>query len=205
MWNFLNSDFGLLLVAFVLTTILGSILSAYIAWNTWRRQTRLAFFRQRYDEGIKLLDELGKLIGKRFFLLQRYLSAIENMSPEEIDNYKKASLESVQDWNTKRILFRAKIRLLVGEELALEFLDYSDDARVDLPRSLHYIFVRTHKRVFEVNHTSPQYEIESAWAVINKLNWSCSNFIEKITNEFLSRAKSLELIDVPTVKGMDPE
>lgn len=197
MWEFLNSKFGLLIVGFILTTILGAFLSALVQHSSWRRQTRLELFRRRYDEGTAFLNELAKLIGKRFFLLQDYLWAISKTNADKIVNSEQPYFESVREWNTSLRLYRAKLRLLVGEEMALEFLDYGDDRRLEHPRSLHYLFIRAHQAVIDAKRV--KHGVDRAQRMVDELNWGYTRFIDRLTNEFLRRADSLELLEVPTV------
>jgi hypothetical protein len=90
---------------------------------------------------------------------------------------------------------RAKIRLLVGNAQADRFLAdpvHGGQAEGD---SLHDAFVDAHQAVVELSEgKSPMQRAEAA---VEHLNRACSAFMEELTNEFLRRASSLELLHVP--------
>ena len=67
----------LAVIGFMLTTVFGGVLG--FLWNRklWKTQTEHTIYRASFDEGAKFLDELSVLVGRRFFLLQRLLWAIE--------------------------------------------------------------------------------------------------------------------------------
>jgi hypothetical protein len=139
-WKFVNTPLGLLLLGFTFTTVMGGILTAYLQQMSWERQAKLALFEKRYDEGVKFLDELSDLIGRRYFLLQRYLWAIRDRESYNLDKASEDYFASVVEWNTRLRTMRNKTRLLIGEGPALRLLDYADDGRSENPASLHYIF-----------------------------------------------------------------
>jgi hypothetical protein len=101
LWDFLNSHFGLLVIGFIFTTVVGSLLSVVFQRASWKRQTRVDLYRKRSEEGTSFLDELSELIGRRFFALQRYLWAIEDRDSYNFEEVKKAYYEIVAGWNTK--------------------------------------------------------------------------------------------------------
>lgn len=195
LWDFLNSQFGLLVTGFIFTTIIGSLLSVLFQRASWTRQTRVDLYRKRYEEGTLFLDELSELIGRRFFALQRYFWAIRDRDGHDFEEVKKAYYENVADWNAKLKMNRNKIRLLIGEHQATAFLDYGDDNRPRDPQSLHYIFVKAHNAVVAAD--KGDIGIGEAEREVDKIDWACSGFLENITTEFLERASALRLLEVP--------
>jgi hypothetical protein len=203
-WTLLNSNFVLLLLGFILTTLAGGLLSYWLQKQSWRRQTSVDLYRKRYEEGSQFLDELAKLIGNRFFQLQRYLWILEEMQDNDMhDDVLQAVAEEVEievdktvaEWNSTFWLNRSKIRLLVGEAQAQQFLDYQDDPRTENPRSIQYRFVKAHEAVRRAK--MGEVDTSSAQAEINLLNWACSEFFENLTRVFLKRAASLQLLETP--------
>lgn len=193
----LNSKVFLLILGFILTTVFGKIISDWIQNKNWRNQTRINLYQSRYDEGKDVLDELSKQIGTRFFLLQRLLWSIESKDKLKIKEREKQYFESVIDWNSKTWYYRNKIRLLIGDEEAIEFLDYGDDFRPDIPISLHYLFVKTHKTVIQAKTNE---ELQNAQNMVERLNHICSNYLEELTTKFLHRSSNLELLNYNRMK-----
>lgn len=88
----------------------------------------------RYDEGVKFLDGLSDQIGRRFFLLQRLLWAIQEDDKGKILDREKEYFATVVDWNCSFWRNRNKIRLLVELEVpsgpgAAEQADRADAAQ----------------------------------------------------------------------------
>jgi hypothetical protein len=194
-WKFLNTPFSLLLFGFVLTSIFGATLAAWLQLRNWKKQTQLTLFQKRYDEGVIFLDALSDLVGRRYFLLQRYFWAIEDPTAYKLDSCSEEYFACVRDWNTRLRTMRNKARLLIGEERALQFLDYHDDDRPEYPRSLHYIFAKAHRNVHRSRNDKGAIAVASK--EIEQLNFTCSQFLEDFTTEFLKRAREIRLVELP--------
>jgi len=192
------SKLVLLSVGFVLTTIAGGILTYYFQKRSWTRQAHLDLYKKKYDDGTKFLDELSELIGKRLFFIQRFAWAISDSDKERLERMEKEYFEVVKIWNINYYRNRNKIRLLVNEQTADLFLDYSDDHRLDNPNSLHYTFVMTHRNVMAAK--SDISKINATLKKINKLNYSCSRFLERLTSEFAKRVEKLQLLEAKDLK-----
>jgi|SRR5579864_503625 len=65
-----------LIFGFVLTTLGGAYASWLLSTRTWHRQTRIDLYRKRFEEGTAFLDSFAKTVGRRYYLLQRYLWAL---------------------------------------------------------------------------------------------------------------------------------
>ena len=189
-WTFANSKFGLLLLGFAFTTVVGGILTAWLQERHWKRRAQLSLIEKRYDEGVKLLDELSNLIGHRLYLLRV-------LSGPEIDRkssyFKKVNDEygaTTTEWNTKLRAMRNKTRLLLGDQRALRLVDDREYTRSE-PKSFHYIFARN---ALLIQETSDASKIESAY---ERLIAVSSELMEDFTNELLRRAAKLELMEVP--------
>jgi hypothetical protein len=193
LWRALGTDQGKLLFGFVLTTLVGGVLTSVFQWLSWRRQARIDLFRQRYVEGTQLLEQLSSMIDKRYFRLQRLVWAIgDSALPEKIVQREKEYFEAVVEWNEKLRSIHNRLRLLVGDSVALQFLDYADDYRQQDPQSLHYKFVKAHRAVLRAKDDGTK--AASAKEEVDRLNWSVSRFAYDVTTLFMSRASSLELL-----------
>jgi hypothetical protein len=197
LWKFLNSDFTILITGFILTTIVGTFLATLFQQRAWKRQIKVELYRKRYDEGVVFLDNLSELIGRRNFLLQKFLWAIEAGNNENMEKASKDYFETVTYWNTCYFKNRNKIRLLVSDSMANYFLDYGDDQKLDKPKSLHYKFVATHQKVLEAKKDKAK--LQEASVAVTQLNWKCSAFLEHLTTDFSQRAQKLQLLDESTL------
>ena len=191
LWEFLNSKFGLLVIGFLLTTVLGALFSTWLQKLIWKRQTLLDLYKARFEQGTEFLDELSEKIGKRFYRTQKLLWAFKEKKTD-ISGEEHLYFEVVSEWNTVLRVYRNKIRLLIGELYANKFLDYSDDHRPDTPQSVHYKFVKVGKIVTTIREE--KHDIEKVQKEVDELNWQCSTFVEEITTEFLKRSANLQLL-----------
>lgn len=202
LWRVIATDQGKLIAGFILTTVIGSALGFLLQRVSWRRQAKTELFRQRYLDGTKLLEELSNLIDRRYFRLQRLLWAIPSKGGEEIIKLReKEYFETVQEWNEKLRSIHNRIRLLVGDAEALQFLDYKDDFQQNSPKSLHYRFVHAHREVLK-SKANLEY-IPTAQEEVNRLNWALSRFAYETTTLFMSRASSLTLLRSTTDQSQD--
>lgn len=189
----------LLILSFLLTTVMGGFLGFFLKKRSWKLETEYSLYKARYDEGVAFLDTLSEQAGKRFFLLQRYLWALEESSEEKTLEREKEYFVAVVDWNSTYWRNRNKIRLLVNEAQANLFLDYRDDSAGNQPKSLHYKFIAVHRTV--QNARTSRDLLPVARKQVEELNWECSVFLERLTTEFLKRATRLQLLQVPEGQG----
>jgi len=195
----LTDKVKLLFLGFLLTTVLGGVVGYLMNKRSWQVETEHALHKARYDEGVEFLDELSNMIGRRYYLLQRLLWAIEVRDKDKIYEREQEYFNSVIDWNSSFWRNRNKIRLLANEVQANAFLDYKDDSAGDKPISLHYKFVAAHRAVMEAKE-SPNL-ISEARKQVEELNWKSSIFLERLTSEFLKRAIKLQLLEIPSGPG----
>lgn len=192
-WEFLNTDFGVLLAAFVLTTIVGTILTGKMQRDAWARETRVELMRERYAEGTRLLESLSTLLGRRFFASKRYFWAIEKPDKYDLNAVAGEYFAVVAEWNSKIWDIRNKIRLLLSESHANRFLDYRDDFRGEMV-SIHYKFVRLGLMLQDARDNAM--DMKLLQREVDRVNHSCSNLLESLTTDFVVRASALELLNV---------
>jgi hypothetical protein len=99
----------------------------------------------------------------------------------------------VQQWNASWS-FRARLRIHLGDDTAVRFLDYQDDGRPE-PKSLHYRFVSAHRAVLAAE--SSRTSIEDVQGQVDRLNHAWSDFADDIAVELTHRARSPELLEEP--------
>lgn len=181
----------------VAAVILGAVLNQVFRHFSWRQETLHALERARYDESVAFLDSVSTLCGKRFFHLQRLVWALEEAPRDDrkIKAIEKEYFGVVKEWNIAYWAIRSRIRLLLGDDVARQFLEYSGNGqRTPNPTSLHYRFRNAHASVQAARLSgapiSPQIADE-----MTTLNRACAGFIDLIVGSFLERAGRLELLE----------
>jgi hypothetical protein len=197
-WRSMGTKPGLVVLGFLLSSVLGGLVTYAFQRLSWRRQAKLELYSQRYRDGNEFLDRLSSLIDRRYYALMRLLWAVqESAPPETYDEREQAYFKTVIGWNNNLRAMHNRVRILVGEEKALAFLDYEDDYRQDDPRSLHYRFVAAHRALMAAK-TDPE-ALDRAQSEADRLNWCLSSFLYDVTTVFAERANSLALLQFPDV------
>ena len=94
---------GVEVLKFLLAGVLGALITSVLRRRTRAEETKISLHEARYTEETKFLDELSELIGRRFFLLQRMLWAIEDGDPKAIDKAEKLSYVQLENWNANLV------------------------------------------------------------------------------------------------------
>jgi|GEM_PF-2879708 len=201
----MNPDLIKLFGGFILTTVAGGFLGSWFQARHWKKQTQLDLTRRVYEQGVDFLDQFSLLVGTRFFALQRFLWTLDGPDLEKLKEIETEYFRAVTQWNAAKWSNRNKIRLLVGDASANEFLDYSDDHRPDRPGSLHYMFVKAHRDVQRAKRR--EITAGAAQEAVDDLDHMCSRLLERLTTEFTARAVSLRLLvpaDTPAPAAQSP-
>lgn len=182
-----------IVIGFVLTTVLGSVIGTYFQRAAWRRQARLELFRQRYANMASLFADAVRMIDTRYYRLLRWRLAVEGAAEASeirtrIDQY----YEVVATWNENLRLIHNGIRINFGEDRALSFLSYGDDFRKERPSSIHYRFLRC-TELMKVAHKTPA-ALEATVSEMNELNWTMTAFANEAADELRRRATSLSTL-----------
>src|SRR5262249_43336117 len=138
----------------------------------------------------------------RYFSTQRYVWALANPTQYDVSTVERDYYAVILEWNAKVWTNRNKIRLLVSEARANQFLDYQDDKRGDGPRSLHYRFAALNATINKAKRG--ELDIAKAQDRLAGVNHACSNFLESVTTDFLRRSAALELLDVSAAQEPPP-
>jgi hypothetical protein len=185
----------LLALAVPVIGVCGVIIGSHLTTRRENDRIRRDLSLERYREGQQLFDDLIKLAGERFTAMQRWLWAMENPGRYDLDAVRRNYIDLVQSWNTLTWSYRARLRLMLGDAIALRYLDYDDDERGEKPESLHYKFVMAHRLLLNCERgTKSPAQVQP---VIHRLNHAWSNFADDVASELLRRAVNLRLLDMP--------
>ncbi len=181
-------------LALVLSPLLG-VVGIFLGYGLSSRRENRSIRRelslQRYREGQQLFDELIAAAGTRFVALQRWLWSVDDPGAYAGVQVREEYFALVQQWNASTWSFRARLRIHLGDDTAIRYLDYQDDRRQE-PESLHYKFVFAHSAVLDAESgTRSTHEVQ---ARVDRLNHSWSNFADDIALELAQRARSLQLL-----------
>lgn len=224
LWNFFNSNVGLLLLGFVLTTVIGGFFVDWIQQRTWERQVALEQKRNDYEwernkkfellkvkieEGQDSLEEISELVNLRLFSLQK---VFESLAEGDLSSGVKKWSEYapiVEKWNTKLNIYQNRLERLVDKETALQFNNYeTDNLGSNKPTSLHGLFFVAHKRVRSLLEcmkkpgcvVSKEMINDAAYA-LKELDFTSDRFIDTVSQKFIH--KTFELEEVGNLKSTD--
>jgi hypothetical protein len=151
------------------------------------------------DEGFSLIDELGTLIGERFFGLQRVVWASESQQPLQIEDTWDEYYAVVLQWNRRLIVNRARILRIFGADEARRFLNYSDENQPSLPQSVHGHFRKAHEAVLSLSQcvqTKCKDEsrlLNASRQALNDLDILTDEYVERLAATLVSQAESMKL------------
>ena len=219
-WKFLNTQVGLLLLGFALTTIIGSYFADWFQRKNWERQTafeaqrqdfewerskRFEILKRKLDEGQNSLKEISYLINQRFFRLQNVYEQIVNGNLQSAKLKWQNYMETVEQWNVKLIISQNELRRLVGDGISLEFNNYETD-NYDLknPKTIHGEFFVAHKKVKallecleKTSCTISNDMKKDTNDSLRKLDYHSDEFIDRVSNLFLKETINLEEFQMP--------
>jgi hypothetical protein len=144
------------------------------------RALRRELALERHRDGRTLFDEVVHNAGRRFVAQQRWLDSIAYPDAYAGLPVRSDYFELVREWNAANWSRRARLKLMLGDEVALRFLDYADDTRRH-PKSLHYRFVSAHRAVMRSEAGGAS--IEQAQEELDQLNHAWSDFADDIAQE----------------------
>jgi hypothetical protein len=182
-------------VAVAVIGLLGVLVGAIFTTRREDSRMRRDLSLERYRDGQRLFDELIVLAGERFTAMQRWLWAVEDPEQYDLPEVREDYFVLVRRWNSLTWNYRARLRILLGEPTALQFLDYGDDARPSNPESLHYRFVQAHNEIRACERDSSN--AATAQEMLNRLNWAWSDFADDVAAELLRRSRDLQLLREP--------
>jgi len=205
-WTFLNSQVGVLILGFLLTSLLGTFIAERIQKNnkekdlliererqaaSWERDKKYEVFRRKLDDGEKLIDELSNLMNSRFFKTQNVYTNISSGSITEAkwnDYYK-----SVEEWNIKMPVIRNKIKRLLSDSLSMVLNNYeTDDPYLTAPSSIHGMFYIIHKELLNYYYSKSANNKKTINDMLRSLDIQTDNYIDVISDTYLNATLNFE-------------
>jgi len=115
-------ELGLLLIGFVLTTFLGSLLSYVYQQRSWEHEHLAKRYDAQVESASQAFDEISKLLDRRLFraktLMWAYMGEEEG---EEIQLRRREYREVVDEWNGTLNRNLALLERYFGKEMQEEF------------------------------------------------------------------------------------
>jgi hypothetical protein len=212
--KFLNSQIGLLVLGFLFTSVIGTILSEQIQRQsyerqikleddrqntTWRRDKKFEILKRQLDEGQSSLEEISDVINTRFYRLQLVSNNIVAGDLANAEKNWKEYFETVDTWNIKLTIYQNKITRLVSEEEGKKFNNYETDKGVlENPESIHGMFFVCHKKVFEAlkilrsGQRLPPDKEQLMLDNLSRLDIESDYFVDRISSSFLKKAAQID-------------
>ncbi len=187
----------LLVAGFFLTGVIGTYLNQEFQSAAWQRDKRYELLRTRLDRGTEMIEELASLMNKRVFGLNR-LDFNADASWAGFRPIWDQYYGSVIEWNESVNAFKHRVTMYVGEDEALDLLDYRDESHPASPRSIHGHFVKAHSAMFALRQCIRDGcadQSDLATEAHNTLGWLESNtdrYIERITAKFVKGHSRLD-------------
>ena len=110
----------LLAFGFLLTTLLGGFLGHYFQNRTWHKDHEDFHRHSEKDLAKALFDELSLSMGKRLYLMRRYLWS-ENLDQSIKDERWALYQETLKDWNYGLLRNSANLKHCFGDSMKKEF------------------------------------------------------------------------------------
>ena len=184
----------LLALATILATVAGAWLTNYYQEQSWMREKRFEVYRYRFDEGLKLLDELSDVMGQRLFGLNRVVWVAKGTGTGTLDQVWQEYYESVVEWNATLARNKSRLARLVSTEAAEAFAGAQDAALADaeaIPPSIHRSFLVTHQKVRTVvdcvrdrcREPAKQQALQDAQEALTALGEAIDAFLANCTNQ----------------------
>ncbi|MDJ0863146.1 MAG: hypothetical protein QNJ87_07505 [Gammaproteobacteria bacterium] len=214
-WRLLNSNVGLLVLGFTLTTIAGSLFVDWVDRKTWERQIaveqkrqdlewersrKFELLRVKLDEGQKSLEEISDLINLRFFRLHKVFENVLSGNIKAARTNWQNYMEAVERWNVKLIINQNKLRRLVSADVSDQFNNYeTDDPDFETPSSIHGHFFISHKKVKDLLDCAKAKSCTVTKAMkrdvsnhMRALDLVTDEFVDRVSDLFLKRTFDLE-------------
>lgn len=214
--NFLNSQIGLLLVGFGLTTLLGTFFTDRIQEKSkekefalekerqeasWQREKKYEIIRRKLDDGDKLIEQLSELINSRFYQLQNIYVNISSGNIKAAKENWMSYLKTVQDWNIRIPLYQNKVKRLISYTEANKLNNYeTDNPELTNPKSIHGKFYNLHRKMLNYLTTATKGDRKETEKVqlevsklLRKLDFDTDAYIDNLSDSYMQSTIDFEL------------
>lgn len=192
--RFLVHPVTLLAIATVFATLAGAWLTNYYQERAWIREKQFETYRYTLDEGLKVIDELSDVMGRRLFGLNRVVWVAKGTGTGALDQVWQEYYDSVVDWNVKLARYKSRLSRFMGPEAAREFASPEDAAlgySEGTPASIHGQFLVAHQKVRALvdcvrdrcQDQARQAALKDAQQELNLLGVTVDAFLETCTNQ----------------------
>ena len=130
--EFLESQPGLLILGFVLTTLLGTILNYAYHDRAWKQEKRVAILTSKLTAQGTLIDSIASLTSERAFWMHRVQWAIEENDSTRVEKAWGHYYERVVMWNSTLRAKKSAIHRLANKDLANSFFEDEEDRKLDI-------------------------------------------------------------------------
>jgi hypothetical protein len=198
-FEFLNSNAGLLILGFLVTTVGGTILNDLIQSQKSRNDQNFVMYQTRLNEAKELQKTLLESSTDRSFYLKQIVVKIANPREnpsDETKNFWRENVRSTKDtWNKDLYYMHAQMGVLFSKELASMLLIDKENE----PGLYDTVVENVDEAVYEKNKPKSLHgAFVAAHATAYHLVWKCDEPCDKRKKDLLDLAlkqlKHLELL-----------
>jgi len=202
-WQSLNSDLSRLIIGFVLTTLVGGLLTQWYQDQNWRRQSQFEYEKRQLDEAQKFIERLSTSVSLHLWNLRELellLSGATPANPEELEKVWTAFKEGRNKWYMDLPLHQSKANLLLapGMKELLRTGNETQDPNLQNPKSLAGFFAIAERSTLRVTNCVRSKtcqptagDIAQMKTSIDRLETAATRYLEYASN--LIYRKSIDL------------
>ena len=203
LWQSLNSDLSRLIIGFVLTTILGGLLTQWYQDRNWARQSQFEYEKRQLDEAQKFIEKLSTSISLHLWNIREVEILVTTPSlftDADMERIWGAFKETRNKWYMDLPVNQSKANLLLapGMKEMLKARNETSNSSLNNPKSLAGFFAVAEQNVTKVMgcvrkkpcQPTPD-EINQMRASVDRLEVAATQFMEQASN--LVYHKSIEI------------
>lgn len=204
LWQSLNSDLSRLIIGFVLTTIIGGLLTQWYQDRNWLRQSQFEYEKRQLDEAQKFIEKLSTSISLHLWNTREVeilLTTPSLFTEADADRIWAAFKETRNKWYMDLPVNQSKANLLLapGMKEMLKAQNETSTANLSNPKSLAGFFVVAEQNVTKVMdcfrkkpcQPTPD-EINQMRASVDRLELAATQFMEQASNLVYHKAIEIE-------------
>jgi len=201
-YKFANGKIGLMVIAFLLTSIFGSSINYLYQRTTWEREQQIEFLKRSLDKHEKLVNDLSELISGRAFHMERVIWAIENHIDEQrpitikerkiIEDLWNRYYRTVIDWNENFRVHFSRLRYVTGKDMAKLFYKGELESKEKNTTSVYGYFRSAHKATLSLYRYSQDPNRKNAKDLLETARSRKDELYEMIDRFLLSMHDSLD-------------
>ncbi|TAD79148.1 MAG: hypothetical protein EA001_05465 [Oscillatoriales cyanobacterium] len=195
LWQSLNSDLSRLIVGFVLTTVIGGLLTQWYQDRNWLRQSQFEYEKRQLDEAQKFVEKLSTSVSLHLWNtreMEILLTTPSLFTEADTERIWAAFKETRNKWYMDLPVNQSKANLLLApgmKELLRANNETSTDNLSD-PKSLAGFFAVAEQDVTKMMNCMRQKPCQPTTDDINRMRANVDR-LEQAATQFMEQASNL--------------